>query len=325
MINAVSWRSRLTRLSLAGLMLLAFFVLYAASNLTAFGQEAENSLLGGYETQTLVWLPYHYLDFPPFEYAEQTAFIGMGLAALIAAWQRRWRDLAIVVVATPVAVYATNLFKSVAGRPHLVISRDVDPSYPSGHFAVAAAVTLALVLVVPRRWLRWCVPVLLAWTAMIGAGVLSMGWHRPSDVIGSALLVTAVFLIVGSLFSETVETVALTQLWSTPVALTIASAIVVVAVASAYKPIAWTVPFLAVAALIATGLVGWAALRLCRTARPCSRCYRAHQREHHSENTSSRKSYSIWFARARLFTAQCSSPPSFSMMSRSRFDPVSRS
>ena len=266
MVNGASRRSRLVRLSSAGLLALGFLVLYGVSNLTAFGQAAENSLLGGYQTQTLVWYPYDYLHLPPFAHGEQTMFVGVAVATLIAAGRRRWRDLAIVVVAAPVAVYATQVFKDVAVRPHLVVSRDVDLSYPSGHFAVAAAVTMALLIVVPRRWLRWCAPILLAWTAMIGAGVQAMGWHRPSDVVGSALLVAAVFLIVGALFSETIERVDLSQLWSTPVARTIASAIVVVAIASACKPMPWAVPFLAISALIATAIVGWAALRLCRTA-----------------------------------------------------------
>jgi hypothetical protein len=266
LVNGASRRSRLVRLRAAGFLALGFFVLYGVSNLTAFGQTAENGLLGGFETQTLVWLPYHYLHFPPFQYGPQTVLVGVGVAALIALARRRLRDLAIVVVATPVAVFSTDVFKSFAGRPRLVISRDVDPSYPSGHFAVAAAVTLAILIVVPRRWLKWCAPLLLAWTAMIGAGVQSMGWHRPSDVMGAALLVTAVFLIIGSLFSKTVERIALRQLWSTPVALTIALAIVVVAVASAVKPIPWTVPILAITALLATALVGWAALGLCRAA-----------------------------------------------------------
>ncbi|WP_106348490.1 phosphatase PAP2 family protein [Antricoccus suffuscus] len=249
---------------------MGFLALYGASNQTVFGQTAENSLLGGYQDQTLIYVLYHYLDFPPFAHGEETAVVGVAIAALIAVRRRRWRDMATVVVAAPVAIYATHVFKNVAGRPRLVISRDVDPSFPSGHFAVAAVVTVALLIVVPSVWLKWCAPLLLGWTAMIGAGVQSMGWHRPSDVVGSALLVAAVFLVVGSLLSKSIKRVVVGQLWPGLVGLTIALVIVALAVASAWKPKTWAVPYLAISALIATALIGWVALRLCRTTDPTS-------------------------------------------------------
>ncbi len=263
MVDATSRRAKTVRLSVAGLLILGFLVLYAISNLTAIGQWAENSLLGGYETQTLVWFPYDYLQFPPFEHGGETVVAGLAIAVLIAAVQRRWRDLAIVAIATPVAVLATQAFKDVAGRPRLVVSPDVDPSYPSGHFAVAAAVTLALLIVVPRTWLRWCAPLLLAWTVMIGAGVLSMGWHRSSDVMGGALLVSAVFLIVGALLASGRGRIRPRRLWSIPAAIAIASVLVVVAVASAWKPMLWTVPIFAIVSLLSTALVGRTAFQLC--------------------------------------------------------------
>lgn len=252
-------------MSCAGLLVLVLLALYAVSNLTVFGQQAENSLLGGYQDQTLIYLLYHFVDFPPLDHGGETVLVGIALAALIAAVRRRRRDLATVLVATPAAILATQIFKNVAPRPRLVVSRDFDPSFPSGHFAVATAIALALLIVVPRAWLKWCAPALLGWTAMIGAGVQSMGWHRPSDVVGSALLVAAVFLMSSAVFSKSVERLDLRTLWPAATALAIALVIVALAFASAWKPMTWPVPFLAISSLMATGLIGWVALRLCRT------------------------------------------------------------
>jgi energy-coupling factor transporter transmembrane protein EcfT len=106
------------------------------------------------------------------------------------------------------------------------------------------------------------VPILLGWSVMIGAGVLSMGWHRPSDVMGGALLVSAVFLIVGSLFSRGRAGIRPSRLWSMHAAIVFSSVLVVVAVASAWKPMLWTVPIFAIVSLLSTALVGWTAFQL---------------------------------------------------------------
>lgn len=266
MVNARSRRSRLIRLSWAALFTVGFLALYWVSNLTVTGQTAENSLLGDYGDQTLAFWLYNHAGLPPFAHGAETAIAGVVLVAVIAASRRRWRELAIVTIATPVAILAANVFKSAAGRPGLVNSPNHEPSFPSGHFAVAAAITLALLIVVPRVWLRWCAPVVLAWTVITGAGVQSMGWHRPSDILGSALLVAAVFLVVASLFSKSIDSVGLRQLWPGPAAAIITVAIIAVAIAVAWKSTLWIVPYLAITALLSAVVIGWVALKLCRTA-----------------------------------------------------------
>lgn len=62
-------------------------------------------------------------------------------------------------------------------------------TFPSGHTTVAMSLALAAVLVTPRR-ARGIVAVIgTAYAIGIGEAVLISGWHRPSDAIGSYLLV----------------------------------------------------------------------------------------------------------------------------------------
>jgi membrane-associated phospholipid phosphatase len=63
-----------------------------------------------------------------------------------------------------------------------------DQSFPSGHTAIAMGVMVGLVLVVPHRW-RWPVVAVTApWAIGMGVATVTVGWHRPSDTIGSDLI-----------------------------------------------------------------------------------------------------------------------------------------
>jgi membrane-associated phospholipid phosphatase len=62
-------------------------------------------------------------------------------------------------------------------------------SFPSGHTTAAASIAVALLLVVPAgyRLLAGGVGALL--TVAVGAAVVILGWHYPSDVVGALLVV----------------------------------------------------------------------------------------------------------------------------------------
>lgn len=97
---------------------------------------------------------------------------------------------AAVIVA---AAVTTQVLQKVVERPILLRSgyRRDDQSFPSGHTTIAMAVLAALVLVVPHRF-RWYA-VAAAAPAAIGMGIatVTVGWHRPSDTVGSDLIVLA--------------------------------------------------------------------------------------------------------------------------------------
>ncbi len=57
-------------------------------------------------------------------------------------------------------------------------------SFPSGHTTIAASMSLALLSVSSPTWRRRLVGLLLAWTVVTSTATITMGWHRPSDVLG---------------------------------------------------------------------------------------------------------------------------------------------
>jgi membrane-associated phospholipid phosphatase len=115
------------------------------------------------------------------------------LAVLLAIGLVRRRPLLGVLAGGVVAtsVITAEVIQRSVPRPILLESgyRREDQSFPSGHAAVATSVMCALVLVVPYRWRG---PVLLlAFTgaASVEVSTVTAGWHRPSDTIGSDLIV----------------------------------------------------------------------------------------------------------------------------------------
>lgn len=115
------------------------------------------------------------------------------LVGAIALARKRYSLAIMAVVLVAGSAATTYVLKS-----YLITRLDfgVDPerasapnSLPSGHAAAAAAFAVGLVLVVPPR-VRGLTSVLGAtYAAVVGIATLSSGWHRPSDVIASYLIV----------------------------------------------------------------------------------------------------------------------------------------
>ncbi len=89
-------------------------------------------------------------------------------------------------------VSAELLKRVILTRPDLLATIDsgsLNNSYPSGHTTVAMSLALAAVLVTPRRARGFVAVIGAGYAVGIGEAVLLLGWHRPSDAIGSYLLV----------------------------------------------------------------------------------------------------------------------------------------
>ena len=132
------------------------------------------------------------------------------LAAQMMSGRIVWFALACVVVALictcmrprrggmagPLVAFAgvnltSQVVKSLLERPELTVGPHLSNSFPSGHAALAWGATCALVLA-PRTWLRGlALPVAAVGSLLISIGVVAAGWHRPSDVLGAALLAAA--------------------------------------------------------------------------------------------------------------------------------------
>ena len=108
------------------------------------------------------------------------------------AW--RWRVLALVA-ATSVS---SELLKVLLAHPRFppIFDYPVGPeALPSGHATAAMSLALAGVLVAPRR-ARWAAAVIgSGWRLRVGASVVAVGWHFPSDVIAGYLLATGWALV----------------------------------------------------------------------------------------------------------------------------------
>lgn len=123
--------------------------------------------------------------------------LSVGVAIATVAFIALVRHRFALAVAASVLVIGANLatqtLKYLIERPDL----DVDAparmanSLPSGHATVAASVVLALVLVLPPRIRGFAAILGAGYAALTGAATLAAGWHRPSDVVVSYLVVGA--------------------------------------------------------------------------------------------------------------------------------------
>lgn len=264
--------SRRRRFLVGLLLFVLFFGLYAFSNLTAVGQAAENSWARSYQPEQAIGWHLDHVNVPPFGFDKLTIIVGILAAITMSIARRQWRTLVTVAVATPASILAAQVFKYTFPRPHLVESRDFDVSYPSGHAGIALAITAALLIAMPRRWLRWAAPPLTAWCILVAAGLQGEGQHRASEVIGSALLISSVFMIVGAFTTSITTPVPIRQLWNRRRIRTLAVILTCSAIVGAWNPIPWMVAVYATSALLSLALVAATCLIFCRsvTAHPPS-------------------------------------------------------
>jgi len=73
------------------------------------------------------------------------------------------------------------------GLPHLGVAIPAGrlPTFPSGHTSIAASLGLALVLAAPPVLRPAAALVGAAYAAGVGLSLILLGWHFPSDVVGS--------------------------------------------------------------------------------------------------------------------------------------------
>ncbi|MGC4960990.1 phosphatase PAP2 family protein [Gordonia sp. DT101] len=135
-------------------------------------------------------------------------WLGVAAAVVVLIQLGRFRSRAearhtlIVTVALlsfpPAAILVARILRDhVLTRPQLHdwITETAN-SAPSGHAAAVTAVAVVLILATPPV-LRPLIGIVLGgWAAVIGVSLVAAGWHRPSDVLISVLLVAAAGMLL---------------------------------------------------------------------------------------------------------------------------------
>ena len=191
----------------APLCLLGFLAVYLLAVCTPFGQRAENAMFTG-DGSKPAWIygwsgaAYGSSAMPPLELtAEPTLFVGLAVIAAVALVRRCWWQGCAAIGVVLATIGGKELARTILPRPDLVDARFtlIEPSFPSGHVAVPAALVLGAALVVSPRVRPYLVTVGMLWLAVTAAAVQAIGHHRPSDVLGSVLLACACYCLAARL------------------------------------------------------------------------------------------------------------------------------
>jgi hypothetical protein len=180
--------SRAIRTGIGAAAVLA--AVYVLAVWTPAGQRFEDGVLRATRDMPDYLLAQRLLDHMTM-YTLAAVLIGVAGIGLV----RRRLDLALVSAGVVVAsLVASEGVQHAVVRPVLLAHgvRREDQSFPSGHAAIAMAVMCALVLVVPYRRRGWTVLVIGTAATVLSVETVTADWHRPSDTLGSAMIVLIV-------------------------------------------------------------------------------------------------------------------------------------
>ncbi len=176
-------------LGVAGLCLLGLVLIWVVAELVPAAQLRDALALHDFtvlsrpHVDTVANFLLHLLD--PLVFI----FWGAALVAFACARERPRVALAIVIVMA-MAPLTAELLKPLLAHPHVQVGQVHigAASWPSGHSTAAMALVLSAVLAAPAR-LRPLVAIIGgAFAAAVGAALLILAWHMPSDVLGGYLV-----------------------------------------------------------------------------------------------------------------------------------------
>ena len=186
-------QSRIRRLAvLAGACLAVVAVLYVVAVHTNLGQRIDDAAVVGRTLQPQVLAA---TDRVLNTISVASLALG-GIAIVLVALARDRPHLALAAGVVIIgANLTTQILKTgILDRPDLVGPTDplgVHNTFPSGHSTVAMSLAVALVLVVPSTVRALAAVGGVIYATLVGAGTVTAGWHRPSDVIAAYLIVMA--------------------------------------------------------------------------------------------------------------------------------------
>jgi len=189
--NAALARSRSIQLVsfavVCGLLLVA---LYAIAVRTRWGQTVDDAALDGRSMRAAVLAA---TDRVLNTISIASLVLGSAAIMLVALARRRPHLALTAAVVIAGSNLTTEVMKKVSlGRPAFAGLTDplgLHNTFPSGHSTVAMSLAVGVVIVVPARARLVATFGGLAYATLVGAGTVTAGWHRPSDVVGAYLVV----------------------------------------------------------------------------------------------------------------------------------------
>ncbi len=185
------------RAAASAVLLVALATVYLVSVWTTRGQRVDQRVyLEMYGADTwrdlLHRLGFEQVTDPRLWLITAAAVTVLGLAA-----RRRASIVALLILPVVGVVIARALRTTILPRPELIdIARAAFNTFPSGHTAAAFGCVAAAIRSAPRV----IAPVLAVagamWVTVVGQGLMEVGAHRPSDVIGSLFMVGALLVLV---------------------------------------------------------------------------------------------------------------------------------
>ncbi|MBW3093471.1 phosphatase PAP2 family protein [Bifidobacterium sp. 82T10] len=172
---------------------------------TETGQSYDELVITGFADNLPGWLTFllepflisdHYLGLPVALNPTIIASLLIGLSGLVVMIARkRWWLIGQSAVFAALC-YAATYLKDVLPRPYLINTATPHAnSAPSGHAILAATAAMILLVAVPRTWRAVCALFAAFFSVVIGMSVIAGGWHRPTDVAMSLLIVGGLALV----------------------------------------------------------------------------------------------------------------------------------
>ncbi|WP_020673737.1 phosphatase PAP2 family protein [Amycolatopsis nigrescens] len=197
-----SSRSAASLLAAAAGYAAAFALAYLLFVLTARGQRLENevvdrALRDGLSTMDWARDLLAAVDAPTLVWGSILAVLLITVAC------RRPAAGVTALLALGGALAAAYLCKDLLARPDLDAESSAPGhnSFPSGHVSAAMAGLLAIALVLPRRVRPYLIVPGALGVAAVASATVALGWHRPSDALGGAMMVAAVCCLAAAVLA----------------------------------------------------------------------------------------------------------------------------
>jgi len=173
-------RSPATVLARYGMVLVA---VWWVATLTSWGRRHDQAAYRGrHDAGTAL----HQLDALALGSVTLAAAVAAVVAAALVVGRRRRALRPLVAVAAALAT--AEVLKALLPHPAAAGWSFGGGSFPSGHTTMAAALSLAALRGAPMSWRRRLVGPLTAWTVLAATATITLGWHRPSDVVGGLVV-----------------------------------------------------------------------------------------------------------------------------------------